>query len=142
MLDRRFVFLYNESMKDLRYLQLWDAYGPLLTEHQREICELYYICDLSLTEIAEQKGVSKQSVSDALSKSRAILDEYESKLHFNAINQESMLESSHMLTRTMRALEDFKAAHPDFSGDIDNILSLMTISGEHVSTVTVESEAD
>jgi len=114
----------------------------LLTEHQREICELYYICDLSLTEIAEQKGVSKQSVSDALSKSRAILDEYESKLHFNAINQESMLEISHMLTRTMRALEDFKAAHPDFSGDIDNILSLMTISGEHVSTVTVESEAD
>ena len=92
MLDRRFVFLYNGSMKDLRYLQLWDAYGPLLTEHQREICELYYICDLSLTEIAEQKGVSKQSVSDALSKSRAILDEYESKLHFNAINQESMLE--------------------------------------------------
>lgn len=87
-------------MKDLRYLQLWDAYGPLLTEHQREICELYYICDLSLTEIAEQKGVSKQSVSDALSKSRAILDEYESKLHFNAINQESMLEISHMLTRT------------------------------------------
>ena len=142
MLDRRFVFLYNESMKDLRYLQLWDAYGPLLTEHQREICELYYICDLSLTEIAEQKGVSKQSVSDALSKSRAILDEYESKLHFNAINQESMLEISHMLTRTMRALEDFKATHPDFSGDIDNILSLMTISGEHVSTVTVESKAD
>ena len=47
-----------------------------------------------------------------------------------------------MLTRTMRALEDFKAAHPDFSGDIDNILSLMTISGERVSTVTVESEAD
>lgn len=129
-------------MKDLRYLQLWDAYGPLLTEHQREICELYYICDLSLTEIAEQKGVSKQSVSDALSKSRAILDEYESKLHFNAINQESMLEISHMLTRTMRALEDFNAAHPDFSGDIDNILSLMTISGERVSTVTVESEAD
>ena len=36
----------------------------------------------------------------------------------------------------------FKAAHPDFSGDIDNILSLMTISGERVSTVTVESEAD
>ena len=63
-------------MKDLKYLQLWDAYNPLLTEHQREICELYYLCDLSLTEIAEQKGISKQSVSDTLAKSRALLDEY------------------------------------------------------------------
>ena len=53
-------------MKNLKYLQLFDAYGPLLTEHQRELCELYYMCDLSLTEIAEQKGVSKQSVSDTL----------------------------------------------------------------------------
>ena len=43
-------------MKDLKYLQLFDAYGALLTEHQKEVCELYYMCDLSLTEIAEQKG--------------------------------------------------------------------------------------
>ena len=61
-------------MKDLKYLPLWDAYGAMLTENQSDICELYYLCDLSLTEIAEQKGVSKQSVSDALAKSRAILD--------------------------------------------------------------------
>ena len=55
-------------MKDLKYLQLWDAYNPLLTVHQREVCELYYLCDLSLTEIAEQKGISKQSVSDTLAR--------------------------------------------------------------------------
>ena len=51
-------------MKDLKYVQLFDAYGALLTEHQRELCELYYMCDLSLTEIAGEKGISKQSVSD------------------------------------------------------------------------------
>ena len=68
-------------MKDLKYLQLFDAYGALLTEHQKEVCELYYMCDLSLTEIAEQKGTSKQSVSEMLAKSRALLDEYEEKLH-------------------------------------------------------------
>ena len=54
-------------MKDLKYLPLFDAYGALLTGHQREVCELYYMCDLSLTEIAEQKGISKQSVSDTAS---------------------------------------------------------------------------
>ena len=64
-------------MKDLKYVQLFDAYGALLTEHQRELCELYYMCDLSLTEIAEEKGISKQSVSDTLAKSRQLLDEYE-----------------------------------------------------------------
>ena len=61
-------------MKDLKYLRLFDVYGALLTEHQRDICELYYMCDLSLTEIAEQKGISKQSVSDTLAKCRALLD--------------------------------------------------------------------
>ena len=76
-------------MKDLKYLQLFDAYGPLLTEHQRDVCELYYMCDLSLTEIAEQKGISKQSVSDTLAKSRAALDDYESKLRRVALGREA-----------------------------------------------------
>ena len=72
-------------MKDLKYLQLFDAYGALLTEHQRDICELYYMCDLSLTEIAEQKGISKQSVSDTLAKCRALFDGYEDKLRVVAM---------------------------------------------------------
>ncbi len=71
-------------MKDLRYLRLFDVYGQLLTGHRREVCELYYLYDLSLTEIAEQQGTTKQSVSDTLAKSRALLDGYEQKLHFSA----------------------------------------------------------
>lgn len=128
-------------MKDLTYLQLFDAYAPLLTEHQREVCELYYMCDLSLTEIAEQKGTSKQSVSDTLAKSRAALDEYEAKLHHVALNREADLKISEMLTRTLRALEDMKASRPDLSSEIDRIISLMQIDGEHIGTVTVRGEA-
>ena len=97
-------------MKDLSYLRLFDTYGGLLTEHQRELCELYYMYDLSLTEIAEQKGISKQSVSDTLAKSRALLDEYEEKLH---IVQPSV--------RTEKALEvvgEFSAARPQPSEEI------------------------
>ena len=128
-------------MKDLTYLQLLDAYAPLLTEHQREVCELYYMCDLSLTEIAEQKGTSKQSVSDTLAKSRAALDEYEAKLHHVALNREADLKISEMLTRTLRALEGMKASRPDLSSEIDRIIPLMQIDGEHIGTVTVRGEA-
>lgn len=67
---------------DLFFLQLWDLYSPLLTETQREISNLYFNYDLSLGEIAEQKGVSRQSVSDCLQKCRKQLDSYEDKLGF------------------------------------------------------------
>lgn len=66
--------------KDLKTALLWDAYGALLTETQREITDLYFNYDLSLAEIAEQKGVSRQSVSDCLGKSRKLLEEYEKKI--------------------------------------------------------------
>ena len=67
---------------DLQFLQLWDLYSPLLTATQREITNLYFNYDLSLGEIAEQKGVSRQSVSDCLNKSRKQLETYEQKLGF------------------------------------------------------------
>ncbi len=67
---------------DLHFLRLWDLYSPLLTATQREITDLYFNYDLSLGEIAEQKGVSRQSVSDCLQKCRKQLEGYEEKLGF------------------------------------------------------------
>lgn len=122
--------------KNLEYLQLLDAYGGLLTEHQRDVCELYYMYDLSLTEIAEQKGVSKQSVSDTLAKSRALLDEYEKKLRYNEINRKNSSELSAMLARTRRALEELEKKHPELSEEIERIAALMQMSGENIMTVT------
>ncbi|HIY78155.1 MAG TPA: hypothetical protein H9728_03845 [Candidatus Borkfalkia excrementavium] len=116
--------------KNLEYLRLLDAYGGLLTGRQKDVCELYYMYDLSLTEIAEQKGISKQSVSDTLAKSRALMDEYEAKLRHVALNREADLKYSEMLTRTLRALENMKAAHPDLASEIDRIISLMQIGEE------------
>ena len=127
-------------MKDLKYLQLFDAYGPLLTGHQRELCELYYMCDLSLTEIAEQKGVSKQSVSDALAKSRALLDAYEAKLHHVAVTREADLALSAMLTRVRRALEAFEGAHPEHTDEVETILSLMRLETEHCAVITTRRD--
>lgn len=52
---------------------LLDYYGSLLTEKQRMYFDLYYNQDLSLTEIAEQEGISRQGVHDAISRAEAIL---------------------------------------------------------------------
>ena len=73
---------------DLQFLRLWDLYSPLLTATQREITDLYFNYDLSLGEIAEEKGESRQSVSDCLQKSRKQLEKYEEKLHFAQITEE------------------------------------------------------
>ena len=67
---------------DLHFLRLLDQYSPLLTATQREITDLYFNYDLSLGEIAEEKGVSRQSVSDCLQKCRKQLEKYEEKLGF------------------------------------------------------------
>ena len=68
--------------EDLTFIRLLDTYAPLLTATLREIADLYFNYDLSLGEIAEQKGVSRQSVSDCLQKCRKQVEKYEEKLGF------------------------------------------------------------
>ena len=59
---------------------LYDFYGVMLTEKQREFVELYYFDDLSLAEIAEQFEISRQAVHDNIRRAGAQLLDYESKL--------------------------------------------------------------
>ena len=66
--------------KDLRITFLLDFYGDMLTEKQREVVECYYNEDLSLAEIAEEKGITRQGVRDAIKHGEAALDELEQKL--------------------------------------------------------------
>ncbi len=60
---------------------LYDFYGELLTEHQRSIYESAHFEDLSLSEIAEQAGISRQGVHDLLKRCDKQLRQYEEKLH-------------------------------------------------------------
>lgn len=59
---------------------LYDFYAPLLTEKQRGVLELYYEDDLSLGEIAEIYGITRQAVHDILKRAEKILEGYEEKL--------------------------------------------------------------
>ncbi len=93
---------------DIRFLRLWDLYSPLLTENQREITDLYFNFDLSLGEIAEQKGVSRQSVSDCLQKCRKQLETYEEKLKFAKILDDLSLEYSAYMTAVNRWVEKMR----------------------------------
>ena len=58
------ISIMEELDKNLYVNRLIDLYGGLLTDHQRNILELYYCCDLSLSEIAEQEEVSRNAVHD------------------------------------------------------------------------------
>lgn len=60
---------------------LYDFYGELLTDHQREIYEDAVFNDMSLSELAANYGISRQGVHDLLRRCDKILSEYEEKLH-------------------------------------------------------------
>ena len=60
---------------------LYDFYGELLTEHQKKIYEDVVYNDFSLSEIAEENGISRQGVHDLIRRCNKILQEYENKLH-------------------------------------------------------------
>ena len=67
-----------------RMTMLFDFYGELLTERQKEFFDLYYNEDLSLAEIAENAGISRQGVRDGIKRGEQILQEMEEKLQFAA----------------------------------------------------------
>ena len=62
-----------------RMTMLYDFYGELLTERQKEFFDLYYNEDLSLSEIAENSGISRQGVRDVIVRAEHVMQEVEDK---------------------------------------------------------------
>lgn len=60
---------------------LFDFYGELLTAHQKNIYEQFVLEDLSLSEIAQSEGISRQGVHDLVKRCNKALVGYEEKLH-------------------------------------------------------------
>ena len=70
----------KEAMREIRMALLFDTYGGMLTEKQRECFDMRYNQDLSLGEIADMMGVSRQAVNDNLKKTEALLRRMEENI--------------------------------------------------------------
>jgi hypothetical protein len=80
-----------------RALALYERYGALLTDHQREVVDLYLRSDWSLAEIADHQGTSRAAVHDIVRRSTATMQEYERRL--------GLLSESARRRRAIAALE-------------------------------------
>lgn len=71
---------------------LFDFYGELLTAHQREIYSEAVFNDLSLSELSEEEGISRQGIHDLIKRCDKLLEGYEEKLRlvqrFNSIKEQ------------------------------------------------------
>ena len=73
----------DEALKEIVELtRLYDVYGPLLSDHKREIFESYVLDNYSLGEIADQVGLSRQGVRDIVKRCSKELQVAEEKLGF------------------------------------------------------------
>ncbi|HEV2967258.1 MAG TPA: sigma factor-like helix-turn-helix DNA-binding protein [Candidatus Dormibacteraeota bacterium] len=80
-----------------RALALYERYGALLTDHQREVVDLYLRSDWSLAEIADHQGTSRAAVHDIVRRSTSAMQEYERRL--------GLLAESARRRRAVAALE-------------------------------------
>lgn len=80
---------------------LFDFYGELLTEHQRRIYEDVVLNDYSLSEVADELGISRQGVHDNLKRCTRTLQGYEEKLHLveKFVNIREKVRRIHKLSR-------------------------------------------
>ena len=99
---------------------LLDSYFPLLTQKQRECMQLYYEEDLSLSEISELLGISRQGVRDCLKKAENTLEHMEKELGLlrNSLRLERLLDRLENLKRPEvdELIAQFKQASEDDNG--------------------------
>ncbi len=112
-------------MDKLAFMRLWDLYGGLLTPTQREITDMYFNLDLTVSEIAEQKGISRQGVSDCLNICKRELDGYERKLGHDKMLAEGDTYTSCILTDVGRWAEEFLRLHPEYAADIAALQAIL-----------------
>lgn len=91
--------------KILEQALLYDFYGELLTPHQKEVYEQFILDDLSLGEIAQSEGISRQGVHDLVRRCQRALEGYEEKLHL----VERFLAVKEKVGKIDRMLEEWEA---------------------------------
>lgn len=109
ILDTGTGFVYDSTgdvMESIvRQSLLYDFYGELLTDHQRRVYEDVVFNDLSLSEVAEEQGISRQGVHDLIKRCDKILCEYEEKLQLISKFQKTRRMVEEIQNKTCRFKE-------------------------------------
>jgi hypothetical protein len=109
--------------KIVEQAMLYDFYGELLTDNQKSIYEDAVLNDYSLSEIAEEKGITRQGVHDTIKRCNKILEDYENKLHL----LEKFLHTKNMVNEITVSLQEYR-----YSGDEACLDKIEQISREIV----------
>lgn len=107
--------------KNLDYAVLLELYGSVLTEKQRELMELYYWEDMSLGEISETCGITRQGVRDGVKRGEHTLSDMEKKLRF-----------AEKTEKIKYILSDISALAADLNGDRAERISRLAADGREL----------
>lgn len=117
-----------KSQKDLTFSVLLDYYGPVLTEKQRSILTEYYNQDLSLAEIAENYGITRQGVRDAIKHGEATLTEMEKNLGYaekDAAQRADLARLEQLIMEVRCCNTGLYTPVPQITRDTDEMLAIL-----------------
>lgn len=117
-----------KSQKNLEFSVLLDYYGAVLTDKQRAILTEYYDEDLSLAEIAENYGITRQGVRDAIKHGEATLTDMETRLGYARREgaQRADLERLEQLIMEVRCCNTgLYTPVPQITRDTDEMLAII-----------------
>ena len=118
-----------EKMEEIVKLSLlYDFYGELLTAHQKSICEDYFFNDIGLSEIAEDRGTSRQAVHDLVKRCEKLLCGYEEKLHL----VERFLSTKDMVKQVKTEINRLKELSTDRNTEEQDIINKIDSLSEHI----------
>lgn len=106
-------------------MRLWDVYNGLLTPTQQEITNLYFNLDLTLSEIATEKGITRQGVSECLKTCKKQLEEFENKLRFLSRLEELAKAASSLAAKAGDWAEELKSNHPELSAEVTKLFEIL-----------------
>ena len=112
-------------MNKFSLIGLWDVYSGLLTPTQQEITNLYFNLDLTVSEIAKEKGISRQAVSECLKGCASSLEEYETKLHLFERLQNAGAEISLKIKDAEKWADGFSDAHSEYTEEIGELKKIL-----------------
>lgn len=114
--------------KNMELSLLLDFYGELLSEKVRRATELYYNDDLSLSEVAEDMGITRQGVRDLIKRAEGNLYGYEQKLglykRFLEM-QKGLGTLRESLVKTKSLLDDNEIEKPEIDSEISDMIELV-----------------